>query len=133
MDSEDSNKRLKASRQVKDELDICEAVVRYPVTQGYIQKPVFLSIESRDPSDTFMSRLADLPTPIRKASQGNLLNLDRCSTSTGLFEFHRSRQNPRGESLLSLRRPWTLGPIAWLGEMARGVLGFEISGGHAVF
>jgi hypothetical protein len=52
-----------------DEDNIREAVFRYRMNEMKGDSPIFLSINGKDPSDTFMARFADSKKGLKKASQ----------------------------------------------------------------
>jgi hypothetical protein len=53
---------------------VIEATLRKIFVRGASQ-PLYLKVGDADPSDSLISRLRDLPAPIRKASQGSLKNV----------------------------------------------------------
>jgi hypothetical protein len=73
---------LKPNQQVRDELDISEAVIRYTISRGYPHTPIFLSINQQDPAEEFIKRFSDWHVPLRKASEtgshvlGALIHID---------------------------------------------------------
>jgi hypothetical protein len=63
--------RAPADRMIQED-DIREAVFRYRISSKNPDSRVFLRIDGKDPSDTFMARFADLNPPIEKASRAHL-------------------------------------------------------------
>jgi hypothetical protein len=77
--------------------DIREAVFRYRISSKNSNSRVFLRIDGKDPSDTFMARFADLNPPVEKASGARL-------KSTWL------RDGLTGEQAVEL----SVGSISWI-------------------
>ena len=60
--------RSPADRTIQED-DIRESVFRYRMDQPQSNEPFFLSIDRKDPSDTFMARFANADRKVKKASQ----------------------------------------------------------------
>jgi hypothetical protein len=63
--------RAPADRLVQED-DIREAVFRYRISSRNSNSRVFLMIDGKDPTDTFMTRFAESNPPIKKASGAQL-------------------------------------------------------------
>lgn len=60
--------RSPADRAIQED-DIRESVFRYRMDHPHRDGPFFLSIDGKDPSDTFMARFANADRKVKKASQ----------------------------------------------------------------
>jgi|SRR5579864_2340899 len=60
--------RSPANRAIQED-DIRESVFRYRMDVPHRDGPFFLSIDGKDPSDTFMARFANADRKVKKASQ----------------------------------------------------------------
>ena len=60
--------RSSAGRAIQED-DIRESVFRYRMDHPHREGPFFLSIDGKDPSDTFMARFASADQKVKKASQ----------------------------------------------------------------
>lgn len=60
--------RSSADRAIQED-DIRESVFRYRLDHPHREGPFFLSIDGKDPSDTFMARFASADRKVKKASQ----------------------------------------------------------------
>lgn len=60
--------RSPADRAIQED-DIRESVFRYRRDHPHRKGPFFLSIDGKDPSDTFMARFANVDRKVKKASQ----------------------------------------------------------------
>lgn len=92
--------RSPANRAIQEE-DIRESVFRYRMDLPYGERLFFLSIDGKDPSDTFMARFANADRKVKKASQSYF---KETTPRTGLRD--RSTDEP-GVAL-------AVGTISWL-------------------